>query len=104
MFGCWIHVSRFCPKGIINKCNAARDEKEGLMPSMEFHGRNFCRYHVLIFENDRVRESDMETLQFVGSSASHFVDDISVKVDFLHLIDMHLAFDLIFCGSNIKYL
>ena len=34
----------------------------------------------------------METLQFVGSSASHFVDDISVKVDFLHLIDMHLVF------------
>ena len=98
MFGCWIHVSRFCPKGIINKCNAARDEKE------EFHGRNFCRYHILIFENDRVREPDMETLQFVGSSASHFVDDISVKVDFLHLIDMHLVFDLIFCGSNIKYL
>ena len=64
------------------------------MPSMEFHGRNFCRYHVIIFENDRVREPDMETLQFVGSSASHFVDDISVKEDFLNFIEMHLVFDL----------
>lgn len=62
----------------------------GAMPNMEFHGRNFCRYHVLIFENDNVREPDMETLQFLGSSASHFVDDISVKEDFWNFIDMHL--------------
>ena len=62
----------------------------GAVPNMEFHGRIFCRYHVLIFENDNVREPDIETLQFLGSSASHFVDDISVKEDFWNFIDMHL--------------
>ena len=44
----------------------------------------------------------METLQFVGSSASHFVDDISVKVDFLHLIDMHLVFKFAFMGKFLQ--